>query len=161
MSATVRQAAGQDREWMKEVFEREWGADLIVAKKHCYTSAEVDGFLAEDAGKRIGLITFFRHGDEVEIVSLNSFEEKKGVGSAMIEAVVNWGRTHGARKVTVITSNDNLFVLGFYQRRDFHLVHVYPDAITETRKRYKPGIPLIGDNKIPLRDEIEFARVLS
>jgi len=33
-------------------------------------------------------------------------------------------------------------------------VAVRRGAVTEARKR-KPGIPLIGDNEIPIRDEIE------
>ena len=35
-----------------------------------------------------------------------------------------------------------------------NLVSIRRGAVTESRKR-KPGIPLIGDNEIPLRDEIE------
>ena len=54
----------------------------------------------------------------------------------------------------LITTNDNLNALGFYQKRGFEIVTIYRGAVNESRKR-KPGIPLIGYNSIPLRDEIE------
>ena len=53
-----------------------------------------------------------------------------------------------------ITTNDNLPALRFYQKRGFHLVAVYPDALAESR-RLKPEISHIGLDGIPLRDEIE------
>jgi hypothetical protein len=54
----------------------------------------------------------------------------------------------------LITTNDNLHALGFYQKRGFEIVTVYRGAVNESRKR-KPTIPLVGMNGIPLRDEIE------
>jgi DNA-3-methyladenine glycosylase I len=56
--------------------------------------------------------------------------------------------------VHLSTTNDNLHSLGFYQRRGFELLSIRRGAVTESRKR-KPGIPLLGENEIPLRDEIE------
>jgi hypothetical protein len=56
--------------------------------------------------------------------------------------------------VFVITTNDNLEALGFYQRRGLRLACIRRGAVDESRKR-KPSIPLIGENGIPLRDEIE------
>jgi len=54
----------------------------------------------------------------------------------------------------VITSNDNLSALGFYQRRGFRLVAVYQNAIDAARE-IKPNIPQIGMENIPIHDEIE------
>lgn len=160
MDFTIRQVACSDKGWVQQVFEEQWGADLIVARGRCYKSSDVEGVIAERGGDKIGLITYSQTGNEIEIITLNSFEEKKGIGSALVEAVVSIGRNRKAKKVSVITSNDNLYVLGFYQKRQFSLVCVRRNAIEETRRRFKPGIPLIGENGIPLRDEIEFERVL-
>jgi ribosomal protein S18 acetylase RimI-like enzyme len=159
MDYQVRAVEAGDRDWLKTVFEKEWGADLIVAKGHCYTAADVAGFMAEAGENKIGLITFVSKGTEVEIVSLNSFQEKRGIGSALIDALVGWCETHKIKSLSLITSNDNLNALGFYQRRGFQLVKVYPNAIDQTREKFKPGLPLIGENRIPLRDELEFKRV--
>jgi len=48
----------------------------------------------------------------------------------------------------------HLNALRFWQKRGFKLLKVYPDAVANTRK-LKPTIPIIGENGIPLRDEIE------
>jgi ribosomal protein S18 acetylase RimI-like enzyme len=59
----------------------------------------------------------------------------------------------------LITTNDNLHALGFYQKQGFHLVGEYPNAIVKSRK-IKPSIQEIGVNSIPLRDEIELQILL-
>jgi hypothetical protein len=53
-----------------------------------------------------------------------------------------------------MTTNDNLRALRFYQRRGLRLAALYPGAVEESR-RLKPSIPLIGENGIPIRDELE------
>ena len=53
-----------------------------------------------------------------------------------------------------------MHALGFYQKRGFRLVAVHPGAVNESRK-LKPEIPLIGNDGIPIRDEIELEIVLT
>lgn len=102
----------------------------------------------------VGLVTYVIQNDECEIISLDSLQENRGIGTALIDAVVAEARTHGCRRVRVSTSNDNLRALGFYQKRGFVLAVIRRGAVNEARK-LKPGIPLIGDHGIPLRDEVE------
>jgi hypothetical protein len=54
----------------------------------------------------------------------------------------------------VITTNDNVDALRFYQKKGFKLVAVHRNAIEQSRK-LKPEIPSVGKNGIPLRDENE------
>jgi hypothetical protein len=61
--------------------------------------------------------------------------------------------------VWLITSNDNLNALRFYQRRGYRLAAVHRDAIVLARQ-IKPEIPLVGDFGIPLTDEIELEKLL-
>jgi len=58
-------------------------------------------------------------------------------------------------KVLVQTTNDNAHAFRFYQRRGFTVREVRLGALDEAR-RLQPLIPLIGDEGIPARDEIEF-----
>jgi ribosomal protein S18 acetylase RimI-like enzyme len=60
----------------------------------------------------------------------------------------------GCRRLWLITTNDNLDALRFYQRRGFELVAVHRD-FREVARRLKPSIPLEGNFGIPIRDEIE------
>ena len=101
-----------------------------------------------------GFITCRLEEDQCEVISLDSFCQCLGVGSQLLKTVIEVARGHGCRRVWLITTNDNLNALGFYQRRGWRLVAVYPDAIAVSREQ-KPGIPMVGMNHIPLRDELE------
>ena len=82
-----------------------------------------------------------------------------GVGSALLEAMKKKAREFGCRRMWLITTNDNLPALGFYQKQGFHLVRVYPNAMERSRK-LNPTIPLVGIDGIPLRDELELEVLL-
>jgi hypothetical protein len=45
-------------------------------------------------------------------------------------------------------------VLRFYQKQGFRLVAVHRNAVEKSRE-LKPGIPSIGMDGIPIRDEVE------
>lgn len=90
---------------------------------------------------------------------MNSFKELQGIGTLLLKTAISLARHQNCQRIWLITTNDNLKALGFYQRRGFHLRAVYPDVIKESR-RLKPEIPEIGFNNIPLRDEIELELLL-
>ena len=73
----------------------------------------------------------------------------------MIEAVWLLARRQGCTRLWVITTNDNVDALRFYQRRGFRLVRVHRGAVDRSRASLKPEIPPVGAYGIPLRDEIE------
>ena len=76
------------------------------------------------------------------------------IPSFLINAVREAALSAACHRVWLITTNDNIQALRFYQRRGFELVAVHRDAIKESRK-LKPEIPEVGMHGIPLRDEIE------
>ena len=78
----------------------------------------------------------------------------RGVGTALIKAVIAAARAAGCRRLWLITTNDNLRALGFYQKRGFALVAVHRNALDRSREM-KPQIGFIGENGIPLRGKIE------
>ena len=59
----------------------------------------------------------------------------------------------------LVTTNDNLRALAFYQRRGFRIIAVHTDAVARSREA-KPEIPAVGDNGIPILDEIELEKEL-
>jgi len=81
-----------------------------------------------------------------------------GAGTALIEAVGQLARQQGCTRLWVITTNDNVDALRFYQRRGFCLVAVHRGAVDRSRARLKPEIPAVGAYGIPLRDEIELEK---
>jgi ribosomal protein S18 acetylase RimI-like enzyme len=157
---TVRPVSEADRDWVLEVV-RGWGADFVITRGRKVYPAEIDAFLAVDAsGRRLGLVTYELSGDECEIVTLDALERFRGIGTALVEAVKEDGRVRGCRRLWLITTNDNLEAIRFYQRRGFTLAAVHANAL-EVSRRLKPSIPRVGQYGIPLRDEIELEMFLA
>jgi ribosomal protein S18 acetylase RimI-like enzyme len=146
--------------WVTEKLIEHWGSTRIVTRQRIFDASRLPGFIALENEYPIGLVTYVIEGKECEIITLNSFKEQQGVGSLLLEEVICLARQQNCRRIWLITTNDNLTALGFYQRRDFTIAAVYPNALQESR-RLKPEIPEMGMNKIPLRDEIELELVLT
>jgi len=126
---------------------------MVIHGEQLYP-AEHSGFVAESDADAVGVITYILRGDECEILSLDSLAEGQGIGSALVESVRKVAFDNGVRRLWLITTNDSLNALRFYQKRGFELVKIHRRAVDESRK-LKPSIPLIGGFGIPIRDEIE------
>ena len=150
----IRRLTHDDLSNLRQFWNEQWGGEFVVTHGEIYHPEDVDGFIVEKDNEWVGLITFVIANDECEITSLDSLREGQGVGMKLIHAVVDEARKQNCRRVFLVTTNDNLHALGFYQRRGFELVTIHRGAVNESRK-IKPSIPLIGENNIPLRDEIE------
>ncbi len=120
---------------------------------------DLPGFVALYESEKVGLVTYNITGASCEIVTIDSIRPSSGVGSALIEAVKDIAIKSGCERLWLITTNDNMNALRFYQKRGFVLVAVHRNALEVSRK-LKPEIPMIGDHGIPLRDEIELEMML-
>ena len=78
----------------------------------------------------------------------------------MLAAVAEEAVRRGARRLWLITSNDNLDALRFYQRRGMRLRAIHRDAIDQARL-IKPSIPVVGNFGIAIRDELELELLLN
>jgi GNAT superfamily N-acetyltransferase len=118
-------------------------------------------FVAEAAdGRLLGMLTYVPQPDwrRCEILSLHADEQWHGTGTALVGAVERLARRHGCVRLWVITTNDNVDALRFYQRRGFYLVTVHRGAVDRSRASLKPEIPPLGAYGIPLRDELELEK---
>ncbi len=155
MSFSIRAITESDHEWTLKVV-RGWGADFVVSRGRKIYAAELPGFIAEDdSGNKVGLLTYEIIGDQCEVVTLDAFSKFSGVGTALLERTAETARSNGCKRLWLITTNDNLDAIRFYQRRGMTIAAVHVNAIAHSRK-LKPSIPKIGLPGIPLRDEIEF-----
>ena len=93
-------------------------------------------------------------------MTLDCIQKQRGIGSALIARVVTEARERGCRRLWLVTTNDNLDALRFYQRRGFRLEAVDPGAVNRARQ-LKPSIPLVGEYGILLRDEIQLGMKLT
>jgi ribosomal protein S18 acetylase RimI-like enzyme len=150
----IRPSGTTDRAWIDDFIRERWGALTVVSRGRLHRPSELPGFVATEADEPVGLLTYSIEGDACEIVTIDSLREGKGVGTALVEAVTDAARQKGCRRLWLITTNDNVPALGFYERRGFALVAIHRDAVDESRK-LKPEIPLLGLGGVPIRDELE------
>ncbi len=146
-----------DRAWLEAFIAREWGAPEVVARGAVYRPAELDGFKAVSEGQTVGLITLRVEGETCEVVTLNSL--LPGAGAALLDGAERYARARGCARLRLVTTNDNLEAVRWYQRRGLRIAAVYPGAV-EAARRLKPQIPPIGAHGIPIRDEIELVKEL-
>ena len=126
-----------------------------------FFSLDHPAFAAEDpGGQLLGMLTDLPGQDwrQCEILTLHAGEQWRGAGTALIEAVGQLARRQGCARLWVLTTNDNVDALRFYQRRGFCLVREHRGAVDRSRARLKPEIPAVGAYGILLRDEIELEK---
>lgn len=157
---TLRQLTPADKPIITPLLVREWGSVDVVALSlgGVVDASTLPGWLAEQDGEVVGLLTYLVRGDTVELVTINACTGG-GVGGALLGALLEECIATGARRVHVTTTNDNTRALRFYQRAGFHLTALHVNAITESRK-IKPEIPELGLDDIPIRDELELTMEL-
>ena len=133
---------------------RHWGAPQMAGHDRLYDISVLPGFIAERDGEWLGTIAYEIDVTALEIVWIGSLSGQRGVGSALIAACAAVARDRDLHRIWLITTNDNLDALRFYQRRGFRIVAVGRDAATRAREQLKPEIPVVGSYGIPIRDEI-------
>ncbi len=155
----VRPIIDSDRGWVRTILRDYWGSDEIITRGRSVDAGCLPGFMAVLDDERVGLVTFNIRENECEVVSLNSLKPGIGIGSALVQAVTQNAERVRCKRVWLITTNDNLAALGFYQKRGMHLAAIYPDALAQSRK-LTSEIPTVGLDGIPMRDEIELEYIL-
>lgn len=135
-------------------FIERWGSEFIVSGENKLFGHDLNGLAIFDQEKIIGLLTYHVENNECEIVTLDSLLEKQGIGSLLIENMIKKYNEMKAVRLWLMTTNDNLKALEFYQKRGFVLKAININAIEKSRQLGQK-IPLIADNGIPIRDEIE------
>lgn len=154
MGIKIRKINSSDLEWIRNLFINNWGSDFIVSRGKIQKPENLEGIIAEENGEKVGLATVDIDNNEMELVTIDSLKPGKGIGTALVGEIVSLAKEKKVKRLWLITTNDNLNALKFYQQNSFRLVRIYQDAIAESRK-LKPQIPEKGENGIPIRDEIE------
>ncbi len=151
---SIRPLSERDKPFVVQALTNLWGSEQIVYSGEIFDASLLPGFLAEEEGRVVGLVTYERKDTVCQIISLNALTPGKGIGTALVEEVKKVAKEQGCKELIVVTTNDNLSALQFYQKKGFVLKALRPNALEKSRL-VKPQIPLIGDNGIPLRDELE------
>jgi GNAT superfamily N-acetyltransferase len=146
----------QDVGWATDVLETGLAGRRQARRGEIVDVLDGEAWIAELNHRRVGIIAIRPDGpDAVELAALLVIEPGRGIGSALIDAMLEAVRRRGTHRVWAVTTNDNLAALGLYQRRGFRIAAVRPGAVDHARATLKPGIPEVAANGIPIRDEIE------
>jgi ribosomal protein S18 acetylase RimI-like enzyme len=156
---SIRRLTSDDLPQLRQFWVEHWGGGEMISRGNIFRVEQLDGFIVEDEREWVGLLTFFIKDRECEVTSLDSLREGQGIGTKLMDSVVEEARKQNCKRVFLITTNDNTHALRFYQKRGFALAALYPGAVNESRK-LKPSIPLNGFDDIPIRDEIELELLL-
>ena len=74
------------------------------------------GFVVAEDGRRLGVATFRLSDTECELITLDAMDEGRGVGTRLLAAVKLVADTAACR-LWLITTNENIEAIRFYQRR--------------------------------------------
>lgn len=143
-----------DRRAVDEFIAERWFTLQMVVHGESIDLAGAEGVYALEGGEIVGLVTYRVRGEEMELLSLDSSLDGRGVGTTLLCEAARVAEAKGCVRLAVATTNDNVAALGFYQKRGFDIVRIRRDAVDAAR-RIKPEIPLVAENGIPVRHEID------
>jgi ribosomal protein S18 acetylase RimI-like enzyme len=149
----IREYQESDCAWAEPFMDSDFGGALQARRGELIDVLALPGFVAERNGRPVGIVTYRREHGDCELAFIATFERHEGVGTALLDAVLD--AVAGCDRIWLVTTNDNLEALRFYQRRGFVLSALRPGAVDESRRRLKPQISVVGSFGIPLRDELE------
>ncbi|HEX2178315.1 MAG TPA: GNAT family N-acetyltransferase [Actinomycetota bacterium] len=156
----VRSFVEDDRPWATELLSAHMGSARVALRGSLYEPLSQPGFVAMDGGSPVGLLTVLEGPQWWEILTLHAAEPGRGVGTLLIGALADAARRAGLGRLRVVTTNDNLDALRFYQRAGFRLVELRAGAVDRSRATLKPEIPPTGLHGIPIRDEVELEKLI-
>ncbi len=154
----VRHYAEADRAWVEALLERMLGGHVQARRGELVDVLTLPGFIAQVGDQAGGFLSYDRIGRECELAAVVALQRHQGVGSALLEALR--AEVADCSRIWLVTTNDNVDALRFYQRRGFTLRALRPTAVDDARRRLKPTIPVVGAYGIPLRDELELELIL-
>ena len=159
MTLTIRDKVVADSDWIADAIASEWGSCVIVSRGRLHQTDKLTAIVAERDGRAAGLLTYRIDENELEIVTVQAFAKRAGVGTALLLSARKKAEQAGCRRMWLVTTNDNVTAMAFYKAMGMSLTAVHIGAITEAR-RLKPEIPAIGANGVPIQDEHEFELLL-
>lgn len=152
---SIEEIGEQYRKAVNTILKEEWDCPPCASRGQATDTTVLPGFVAVEENEINGVITYAIRQTECEIVTLNSLVENKGIGTALIQAVQGAAKAAGCRRLWLVTTNDDIEAIRFYQLKGFDWVAFHRDAVDAARE-IKASIPEKGMHGIPLRHELEF-----
>src|SRR6266550_1473971 len=113
----VRAMTADDAGWADGLLSAYQGTRMTARLGELLDPLELPGLVAEVGGSPVGLLTYRVVGDQVEALTMHAQASGHGAGSALLTAVVEEAGRTQARRIWLVTTNDNLHAIRFYLRR--------------------------------------------
>ena len=157
MTLDVRDFEARDHEWASALIAAHQGGDHRVARLgELLDPLQQEGIVAELDGEPIGLLTVHEGDRGLEVLTLHSEREGIGAGTRLLETALRVAAASDARRLWLVTTNDNVQAIGWYLRRGMTVAAVHRGAVDVDRQALKPGLPERNlDNGIAIRDLVE------
>lgn len=156
MAVVLRPTRPVDRDWIAAALRSEWGSPAVVSRGRLTRDAStLPGLVAEHDGRPAGYALLRLEERQGEVVVLHSLVRGAGLGAALLDGARAEAARAGLARLWLVTTNDNVEAIRFYQRCGWEWIEFRRDALTESR-RLKPEIPEIGAHGIRLRHELVF-----
>ena len=156
---TVRASTVADRTAVVSIMQARWGGSEMVVHDEVICPADLPGYIAQLSTEIVGLVTYRVAAGRCEVVSVDSLRPGIGIGTTLMGHVETAAKAGGCSQIWLVTTNDNLRALRFYQKRGYRIISVDPGAADRARS-VKPAIPRVGESGIPIRDELLLAKPL-
>ncbi len=151
----VRLIAADDRDWVAATLVRDWTSTSVARLGELVDAADLPGYVATASGHRVGVLLVDVKDRDVEVVSVSTSEPRRGVGRALMVRCFDEARATGCRRVWLVTTNDNVAAIAFYQRIGMDLRALHRHAVRASR-RLKPTIPDRDAAGVRIEHELEF-----
>ena len=155
MCTFIREATNADRDWVVSVLKTHWGSTRFVSRGRLHQAERLPAFIATRDGESVGLLTYNVQDDELEVVTVNAFVERRGIGKRLLKAARTAAAAANCRRLWLVTTNDNTPAISFYKHLGFSLIAIHKGAVHIAR-HLNPDIPETGIGGVPICDELEF-----
>ena len=151
-------------QWVEQLVAQQFGSPRVVSRGVLRQVRDLPGLLAVRDARQVGLVQYHIAHSKIgeadfEIVTLIARERRTGIGRALLAATEPIARAAGCSRMWLVTTNNNEEGLAFYRASGCRQVAIHTGAVDMARV-LKPEIPTTDTAGRPIRDEIEFERLL-
>lgn len=153
----VRPCEDADRQAVLDLFERDFGSTRVSAFEAEHALVDVPALVATvKDGLLAGALAYRIDGEALQMLALatDPMWQRSGVGGHLVARAEVLAREAGCRRAVLVTSNDNLPALYFYQRQHYRVAAVAIGSLV-ARAAGRPGFA-----GIHVRDEIRLEKDL-
>jgi len=150
-----------NRHVVNEVILNTYGSSIMQTKDKSHILNSLPGFIVIKNSQILGIALYDIAQKSYEIVAMTSFISNTGIGSMLLQKSIETAHHKECEKIWLVTTNDDLESLSFFQKRKFELVKIHRHSITRLREESEEEtIPIIGNHGIPLKHELELVRMI-